>query len=74
MFQLTYNIKAIKVPVDFSREVLKARDLGIIYFQLWKEVIANLDYCHLVKLSFRIKRKIKALQDKQKLKQLMFTK
>lgn len=32
--QLTYKLKGIRTSVDFSREVLKSRDLGITYSAL----------------------------------------
>jgi hypothetical protein len=69
-----YKGKSIKMTVDFSTEIFKAR-------RAWNEVFITLNksnfsarILYLAKLPFKIDRELKIFHNKQKLKQYMTTK
>jgi hypothetical protein len=71
---ITYNNKPIKITVDFSTEILKARRAWGEVFQALNENNINPRILYPAKVSFKIYGAIKVFHDKQKLKQYMTTK
>jgi hypothetical protein len=71
--KLTYKGKPIKITADFSTETLKSRRAWSEVFQVLNENNFNPRILYPAKLSFKIDRAIKILQDEHKLKQYMTT-
>jgi hypothetical protein len=71
--KITYKGKPIKITADFSMETLKSRRALSEVFQVLNENNFKPRTLYPTKLSFKIDRAIKILQDKQKLKQYMTT-
>jgi hypothetical protein len=72
--QITYKGKPIKITVDFSTEILKARRSWSEVFWVLNENNSNARVLYPEKQSFKKDGTIKAFHDKQKLKQYMTTK
>jgi hypothetical protein len=72
--QIIYKGKCIKFRADFSTETLKERRIWGEVFQALNENNFNPRILYPAKLSFKIDGAIKAVHDKQKLKQYMSTK
>jgi hypothetical protein len=71
---MTYKVKPIKITADFSIETLKTRRASSEVFWALNENNCSPRIFYPAKLSFKIHRRIKVFQDKQKLKQFMTTK